>query len=141
MLTTTYQTNVPASKLITPAMKAAYLADPAIVPLTSAGLTLSHIMCQKYIALFGWGTHQTWTDMRKYHYIDMDNTTGHQVYAGFLPPPTSPINYLLPTNNGKYVYRCRPRYNSEYLYNIPELTRIGALNDDYNTYECWFSQP
>lgn len=141
MLTTTYQTNVPASKLITPAMKTTYMTNTAIVPLTSAGLTLSHIMCQKYIALFGWGTHQTWTDMRKYHYIDMDNTTGHQVYAEFLPPPTSPINYLISTNNGEYVYRCRPRFNSEYLYNIPELTRIGALNDNYNTYECWFSQP
>ena len=141
MLTTTYQTNVPASKLITPLMKATYMADPAIVPLTAAGLTLSHIMLQKYIALYGWGTHQTWTDMRKYHYVDMDASTGHQVYASFLPPPTSPINYLISTNNGNYVYRCRPRYNSEYLYNIPELSRIGALNNDYNTYKCWFSEP
>lgn len=141
MLTATYQTNVPASKLITPLMKTTYMTDPAIVPLTSAGLTLSHIMLQKYIALYGWGTHQTWTDMRKYHYVDIDASTGHQVYASFLPPPKSPINYLISTNNGKYVYRCRPRYNSEYLYNIPELTRIGALNNDYNTYECWFSMP
>lgn len=141
MLTSTYSINVPASKLITPTMKSTYMNDPAIVPLTSAGLTLTHIMLQKYIALFGWGTHQTWTDMRKYHYVDMDNTTGHQVYAGFLPPPTSPINYLISTNLGEYVYRCRPRYNSEYLYNIPELTRIGATNNNYNTYECWFSQP
>ncbi|HQW85089.1 MAG TPA: SusD/RagB family nutrient-binding outer membrane lipoprotein, partial [Ferruginibacter sp.] len=141
MLTSTYQTNVPASKLITPLMKTTYMNDPAIVPLTSAGLTLTHIMLQKYIALFGWGTHQTWTDMRKYHYIDMDVSSGHQVYAGFLPPPTSPINYLISTNNGNYVYRCRPRYNSEYLYNIPELTRIGATNTDYNTYKCWFSEP
>lgn len=141
MLTTTYSFNIPAARVITPAMKAAYLANPAVVPPTAVGLTLTQIMLQKYIALYGWGVHQTWTDMRKFHYVDIDPATGNQVYAGFTPPPTSPINYLMPTNNGKYVYRCRPRYNSEYLYDIPELTRIGALNQDYNTYECWFSQP
>ena len=141
MLTTTYSFNIPAVRVITPAMKAAYLANPAVIPTTTAGLTLTQIMLQKYIALYGWGVHETWTDMRKFHYVDIDPATGNQVYAGFTPPPVSPINYLISTNNGKYVYRCRPRYNSEYLYDIPELTRIGALNQDYNTYECWFSQP
>jgi hypothetical protein len=141
MLTTTFEFKIPAGRSITPASKAAYLANTAIVPPTSAGLTMSHIMLQKYIALYGWGTHQTWTDMRKFHYTAIEQATGHQVYAGFTPPPTSPTNYLLSTNNGKWVYRCRPRYNSEYLYNIPELTRLGALNSDYNTYECWFSMP
>ena len=141
MLTTTYAAKIPATKVITPAMKANYLASPNVVPPTAAGLTLTHIMLQKYIALYGWGVHQTWIDMRKFHYTALDPATGKQVYADFTPPPTTPINYLVSTNNGKWVYRCRPRYNSEYLYNIPELTRIGALNGDYNTYECWFSMP
>ena len=141
LLTGTYNSKVALSRQITPATKAAYLASPGVVPATSAGLTMTHIMLQKYIALFGWGTHQTWIDMRKFHYTDIDPATTKQVYADFTPPPTTPINYLASTNNGKWVYRCRPRYNSEYLYNIPELTRIGALNSDYNTYECWFSMP
>ncbi len=141
LLTTSYSFNIPTGHAITSTMKAGYLANPAVVPGTSDGLTLSQIMLQKYIALYGWGTHQTWVDMRKYHYIDVDPSAGHQVYSAFMPPPTSPINYLISTNNGKYVYRARPRYNSEYLYDIPELTRIGALNPDYNTYEPWFSQP
>lgn len=142
LMTTAYTKGIPAARIITPATKAAYLANTAVVPATAAGLTLSHIMLQKYIALFGWGTHQTWIDMRKYHYnVDKDPATGLPVYANFITPPTSPINYLISTNNGKLVYRCRPRYNSEYLYNIPELTRLGALNQDYNTYECWFSLP
>lgn len=141
LLTSTYSKAIPAGHAITPATKAAYLADPNIVPASPAALTLSQIMLQKFIALYGWGTHQTWIDMRKYHYIDTDPNTGIQVYAGFTPPPTSPINYLVSTNNGKYVYRCRPRFNSEYLYDIPELTRIGALDLDYITKECWFSQP
>ena len=141
LMTTAFTKGIPAGKSITPASKAAYLANTAVVPATAAGLTLSHIMLQKYIALYGWGTHQTWTDMRKYHYnIDKDPVSGQVVYANFVTPPTSPINYLVSTNNGKLVYRCRPRFNSEYLYNIPELTRIGATNQDYNTYECWFSQ-
>lgn len=141
MLTSTFGFNIPAGYVITPTMKATYMANTSVIPSVPDSLNLSQIMLQKYIALFGWGTHQTWVDLRKYHYVDLDPATGHQVYAGFTPPPTAPINYLTSTNNGKYVYRCRPRYNSEYLYDIPELTRIGALNQDYNTYECWFSQP
>jgi hypothetical protein len=141
MLTTTYEKNIPAGRSITPTTKLAYMSNPAVVPATSADLTLTHIMLQKYIALYGWGTHQTWIDMRKYHYVDKEESTGKQVYADFVTPPTSPTNYLVSTNNGKLVYRCRPRFNSEYLYNIPELTRIGAVNNDYNTYECWFSMP
>ncbi|MBK6379376.1 MAG: SusD/RagB family nutrient-binding outer membrane lipoprotein [Chitinophagaceae bacterium] len=138
MITTTYPQNVPTVFAITPANKAAYMSNTAVVPATSAGLTLSRIMLQKYIALYGWGVQQTWTDMRKYHYTDIDPATGNQVYASFTPP--SGVN-LISTNNGNLVYRCRPRYNSEYLYNIPELTRLGALNTDYNTYKPWFAIP
>ncbi|MBK8787181.1 MAG: SusD/RagB family nutrient-binding outer membrane lipoprotein [Chitinophagaceae bacterium] len=138
MITTTYPQNVPTVFAITPANKAAYMSNTAVVPATSAGLTLSRIMLQKYIALYGWGVQQTWTDMRKYHYTDIDPATGNQVYASFTPP--SGVN-LISTNNGNLVYRCRPRYNSEYLYNIPELTRLGALNTDYNTYKPWFALP
>ncbi|HEY4062164.1 MAG TPA: SusD/RagB family nutrient-binding outer membrane lipoprotein [Puia sp.] len=136
MLTTVYPQNIPTANVITPTSKAAYLANPAIVP-AAGGLTLTHIMLQKYIALYGWGVNETWTDMRRYHYLDPDPVTGQQVYANLTVP--SGIN-LYPTNGGKLVYRCKPRYNSEYLYDVPELTRIGAENPDYNTYECWFSQ-
>lgn len=138
MITTTYPQNVPAVFAITPSSKTAYLSNPAVVPGVSTALTLSQIMLQKYIALYGWGVQQTWTDMRKFHYTDIDPATGNQVYAGFTPP--TGVN-LISTNNNKWVYRCRPRFNSEYLYNIPELTRIGALNSDYNTYPTWFTIP
>ncbi|MBL7703510.1 MAG: SusD/RagB family nutrient-binding outer membrane lipoprotein [Ferruginibacter sp.] len=137
MLTTTYNQNIPAALAITPASKASYLSNTAVVPATPAGLTLTRIMLQKYIALYAWGVQQTWTDMRKYHYTDIDPATGNQVYAAFTPP--SGTN-LIASNNGKLVYRCRPRYNSEYLYNIPELTRLGALAGDYNTVKPWFAE-
>lgn len=139
MLTTKYTPAIPVGMEITPANKAAYLANPAIVPAAPSGMTLTRIMCQKYIAAYAWGVHVTWADMRRYHYTDLDPQTGQQVYPGFtLPAGTN----LHATNLGKPVFRCRPRYNSEYLYNIPALTSIGAYptGNDYHTKECWFSK-
>ncbi|HXD79675.1 MAG TPA: SusD/RagB family nutrient-binding outer membrane lipoprotein [Puia sp.] len=135
MLTTTYSTNIPPAMVMTDSSEAAYLADSAVVPAVGQ-LTLSHIMLQKYIALYGWGVNETWTDMRRYHYTDNDPVTGNQVYANFQLPGV----FMYPTNHGDPVYRCKPRYNSEYLYDVPELTRIGAENADYNTYPTWFTQ-
>ncbi len=137
MLTTTYPQHIPVANVITQAVKDAYLSNPAVVPVSASDLTLTHIMLQKYIALYVWGTHQTWIDMRKFHYTDIDPATGKQVYADFTPPSGQ---YLVATNKSKFVYRCKPRYNSEYLYDVPELTRIGAFDQDYVTKECWFSQ-
>jgi len=137
MLTTTYPQNILAGKDITPAVKAAYLGNPLVVPASPPGLTLTQIMNQKYIALFPWGAQETWVDMRKFHYTDIDPATTKQVYAGFIPPSGS---NLVSTNLTNLTYRMRPRFNSEYLYDIPELTRIGAYQyPEYNTYKPWFA--
>ena len=136
MLASVYPQNIPVGKNITDGSKQAYLSNPAVVP-AAGGLTLTQVMLQKYIALFGWGVNETWTDMRRYHYNkDLDPATGASVYANLAIPTGSD---LYPTNLSQPVYRCKPRYNSEYLYDVPELTRIGAENPNYNTYECWFS--
>ncbi|MDE3143855.1 MAG: SusD/RagB family nutrient-binding outer membrane lipoprotein, partial [Bacteroidota bacterium] len=149
MLSNNYATNVDPTKLITPSSKAAYLANTAVVPATASALTLTQIMLQKYIALYGWGVQETWTDMRRYHYnAAIDPATTKQVYADFAPPIVAPSTgaALFANNNGKLVYRCRPRYNSEFLYDIPSLTLIGAISGgsqviDYHTLECWNSKP
>jgi hypothetical protein len=140
MLSTKYTANIPVGKEITPANKAAYLANINVVPAAAAGLTRTRIMMQKYIAMYAWGMHNVWCDLRRYHYTDLDPETGAQVYAGFTPPSGSNLHA---TNLGKFVYRARPRYNSEYLYNIPSLTAIGAypVGNDYHTKETWFSKP
>jgi hypothetical protein len=132
-----YQTNVPVGLRISPASRAAYLANPIHVP-AAVNLTLSHIMLQKYIAMYVWGITETWVDMRRFHYTDLDPVTGQQVYRDFAPP--SGVD-LFSNNFGKLIYRERPRYNSEYLYNVAELNRLGAFAPDYPTKECWFSKP
>jgi hypothetical protein len=131
-----YNVNIPVGEDITPAKKAAYMA--LVVPTDPNNLTLTQIMMQKYIALFGIGVVETWTDMRRYHYTDLDASTGQQVYRDFVVPSGAD---LFPDNLGKPVYRVYPRYNSETMWNISELKRIGADQTNFHTYECWFSKP
>lgn len=135
MLQNVYSTNVPATNLITTAIRDAYLSNSTVVPSVSE-FTLSHIMLQKYIALFGYGAQETWVDMRRYHYTDQEN--GLQVYRDFTPPSGSD---LWPENNSKLVYRVRYRFNSEYVWNLLELQKLGADAIDWHTKEVWFSKP
>jgi hypothetical protein len=120
---------------ISAAERASYMAG-LNVRQDAASLKISDIMQQKYIALWGWGFFETWVDLRRYHYTDLDkeSTAGAQVYIGFTLPALSS------SNTGRPVYRMRPRYNSEYVWNADELQRLGGMNTNYHTYECWFSQ-
>lgn len=120
---------------ITAAARTTYLNGDNVKK-TTATLTISDIMLQKYIALWGWGFFETFVDIRRFHWNDLDPQTSQQVYRSMVLP--SP---LFADNLGKPVYRVRPRFNSEYVWNRNELLRIGALNLDYHTYECWFSKP
>jgi len=106
--------------------KAAFLADPDIVP---ANVTLSHIMMQKFVSLWPYGMEEIWVDMRKYQYSSA-------IFVDY-----APVASLYPDNNGKLVQRVRPRYNSEYIWNIRELESIGATAFDYHTKPVWFSLP
>ncbi len=122
---------------ISGAEKAAFLADARIVPTDPSKLTLTMIMSQKYIAQWAWGHNELWMDMRRYHYTDIDPASGTQVFPNFTPPSTT----LYPDNAGKVAQRIRPRYNSEYIWNIPGLRAIGALATDYHTQPLWIIQP
>ena len=133
MLTTTFQVNVPAAEVITPASRTAYINS--VSPANAEALTLSQIMLQKYISLFGHGVLETWVDMRRFRYVGSGPGGGGQVYTDFTPPTGGD---LFPDNNSKLVYRYQPRFNSEYVWNILELQRIGATALDYHTKELWF---
>ncbi len=130
----TLGSNSPATmtKVTIPAVdKAAYLADPTFVP-PAGGLTLKHIMCQKYLALWGWGFVENWVDMRRYAYDEIN------IYPSY---KRLDIISLYPDNGGKLAERIRPRYNSEYLWNIDALKLVGGFNPDYHTKKVWFTLP
>lgn len=131
----TMNTSANAVTQISAAEKNAYLTSAAIKQTTGA-LTITDIMLQKYIADFGWNFNESWCDLRRYHYFDLDPLTGQQVYKNLSITTFSSLNL-----GPKPAYRSRPTGFSENDWNLDELRRIGALNQDYHTYEMWFSQP
>ncbi len=135
LLMSDYNVNIPTGRTITTTIRDAFLNNPLVVP-TAANLTLSHIMLQKYIALYGYGNYETWVDLRRYHYNKDLDVNGLSVYRDFAVP-TGTALYI--DNGGNPIYRVRPRFNSEYVWNLEELKRIGADANNYHTKECWFS--
>lgn len=118
---------------MTAAQKTALLADTRLVPAVADSLTMSRIMLQKYVALWGWGFIETWNDMRRFHYYDAYN--GQVVYSGYK------VTAFFVQNNLKLVYRLRPRYNSEYVWNRDALDKVGGNAIDYHTVEMWNTKP
>jgi hypothetical protein len=130
------ENGLPQVTQISAAEKAAFLANPAVVPTDPAKLTLTMIMSQKFIAQWGWGFYEAWMDMKRYHYTDLDPATGQPVFPGWEMPTT-----LASENQGKLAYRLRPRYNSEYVWNVPGLEKIGAMALDWHTKPLWVVTP
>ncbi len=128
--------NSQSATQITAAERTTFLGDVRIVP-PAANLTLTQIMSQKYIAQWAWGHNELWMDMRRYHYTDLDPASGKQVFPGFTPPSTT----LYPDNGGKVALRIRPRYNSEYVWNVAALSVIGGLDPAYHTKALWITLP
>jgi hypothetical protein len=113
---------------ISESAKTAYLTGPSVRQ-NAASLQLSDILQQKFISLFVWGAPEAWSDMRRYDYST-------SIFQGYVIPTT-----IYPDNAGKQVYLLRPRYNSEYIWNVPALKLIGALDADYHTKKPWFVLP
>ncbi len=72
-----------------------YLAGPFVNALPLADFSLSHIMMQKWVALYPWGALEAWVDERKYHY-DIDYTGEY---------PKSDNGYDLEYSNPEMGYR------------------------------------
>lgn len=144
-----------------------YEAGPYVGGLTKDLLTLSHIMMQKWIALYPWGAQEAWVDMRKYHYdiqytgdyptlnngwsetmIDQKwDTDPTKVYKGLYLAPAqvqSRKGSYNTRNHGSPCYRVRPRYNSEYMWNVPSLESLKPISGTAENYQCsipWFAYP
>ena len=148
-------------------MAAEYAAGPYVDGLALADFTLSHIMMQKWVALYPWGGDEAWVDMRKYHYdiaytgdypssgngwdlttIDQKwDTDPTKVYKGLYLGPAqvqSRKSAYNTFNEGSPCYRIRPRYNSEYMWNKPSLELLRPISGTANNYQCsipWFAYP
>jgi hypothetical protein len=144
-----------------------YLAGPFVNNLAIDDFTLSHIMMQKWVALYPWGALEAWVDMRKYHYDIMytgeypssDNgwtlntvtqkwdTDDTKVFKGLYLAPAQ-VQGRRGTwnvfNEGSPCYRIRPRYNSEYMWNKPALASLKPISGLADNYQCsipWFAYP
>ncbi len=120
---------------ITNSARDAYMLS-ASVKQSAATLTLKDIMLQKFISMWGYGFVETWCDLRKYNYNEGDSK-GNNPYFGYF---IFPKNFFA-DNGGKPAQRYRPRYNSEYIWNLDALKKVGGDQPDYHTYKMWFSQP
>jgi hypothetical protein len=146
-----------------------YAAGPYVDGLTEGTLTLSHIMMQKWVALFPWGSMEAWVDLRKYHYdiqytgdyptlgngwdaerwiTTKDDDNPNKVYSGFYLGATRYIefkNSVFTLNNaGSPLYRIRPRYNSEQVWNLEKLAALKPIPGTALDYQCsipWFACP
>jgi hypothetical protein len=144
-----------------------YLAGPYVNGLSESDFSLSHIMMQKWVALYPWGSQEAWVDMRKYHYdisysgtypssgdgwdlssVDQKwDSDASKVYKGFYLAPAlvkdrkGTYNTL---NQGSPCYRLRPRYNSEYMWNKASLAALIPIAGTADNYQCsipWFAYP
>ena len=148
---------------------AEYLAGPFVGQITAENLTMSHIMLQKYVALYPWGSPEIWVDMRK-NFYDVEYS-GEYPYGGNGwdakevkqkrdDDPTKAFfgYYLAPANFADYrgtysqtknlegspCFRIRPRYNSEYMWNVPGLKALRPIPGTAVYYHCsipWFCYP
>ncbi|WP_300598316.1 SusD/RagB family nutrient-binding outer membrane lipoprotein [Niabella sp.] len=142
-----------------------YVSGPFVNGL--ANFTLSHIMIQKWIALYPWGAPEAWVDLRKYNYdikytgeypkngngwtptlVDQKwDSDPQKVYKGFYLMPAQvqgrKVSYDI-KNQGAPCYRLRPRYNSEYMWNLASLQALKPIPgtaDNYQTSIPWFAYP
>ena len=101
----------------------AYLASEAVAQ-DASSLDISHIMMQKYIALYL--QPETWVDMRRYHY------SNHA-----FPELEYPEN-ALPLYNGAWIQRMPYDPQTEYIYNPNEIERLGARSDLWVVTPFWW---
>ncbi|MBR2420314.1 MAG: SusD/RagB family nutrient-binding outer membrane lipoprotein [Rikenellaceae bacterium] len=148
---------------------AEYLAGPFVGEMTAEDLTMSHIMMQKYVALYPWGSPEIWVDMRK-NFYDVEYTGEYphvdngwtklevkqkrdddptKVFKGYYLSPANFEGYRGKFNENRVLegspcFRIRPRYNSEYMWNIPGLHALRPIPGDAVYYHCsipWFCYP
>lgn len=148
-------------------LAAEYMNSKFVNNLPLADFSLSHVMMQKYVSMFPWSL-DTWNDLRRYHYdlvlgaggvpaegtsyttdvvYHKLNSNPARIYKGFYLQPSDVINRrqkFAQWNYGSPCYRLRPRYNSEYMWNLGSLKKLQPIPgdaDNYHTSIVWFAIP
>jgi len=101
------------------------------VPHNATELTLSHIMMQKYLAL--WLQGEVWADMRRYNYDS-------EIYKG-LKRPRYLVYYWDANNPNEWIERLPYDTETEELYNKPTLEVLGAYqNPEWLKKPMWWAK-
>ena len=119
----------------TAAERDAFLASSAVAQ-TTAELTLSHIMIQKYIALTY--SPEVWTDLRRCDYCTDASGVYNEasgVYKGFDRPKFA-YSLNFPTSTD-YIRRYQMAY-MERDYNAEKVRAFGVFDNDYMTKPVWW---
>jgi hypothetical protein len=130
----------PLGTVISAAEKDAFMNNTAVVPTDPNQLTLPMIMLQKFVALYGSGYMETWRDLRKYKY-DTKVYIGWDIVDGQQTDIKSKLsdNNMTPSGVRDYAYRVRPRFNSDYVWNIETVKKYGGDKVNYHTKPIWFA--
>jgi hypothetical protein len=103
-----------------------YLANPAFVVQSADQLTLSNIMIQKFIAMYL--QPEAWVDIRRHDW----STT---VYPGLTRPANVDETIY---GEDKWISRIPYNMETEYIYNLPEIERLGAKDPAFLATKLWW---
>lgn len=102
----------------------------ALVAQDAASLELSHIMMQKWLALYLQA--EAWVDMRRYKYDP-------KIYLG-LTRPENLAAFWSEDDDTEWIQRLAYDNQTEEIYNKPELERLGAYqNPDWLKVPLWWT--
>lgn len=103
----------------------AYLSNPAFVAQSSAQLSLSDIIIQKLIAMYL--QPEAWVDMRRHGWST-------EIYPGL----TRPANVIEAFGDNQWIARIPYNMETEYIYNLPEIERLGAKDPAFLAQKLWW---
>lgn len=104
----------------------AFLNNPAFVAQNETELDLSDIMTQKLIAMY---LHpEAWVDIRRHDW----STT---VYPGLSRPAGVDKNIF---GEDQWIARIPYNMETEYIYNLPEIERLGAKDPTFLATKLWW---